>query len=209
MHKRSPNLTLATTVTLGSLFLSVSTLAHWPEAEVSSPAPTKASAPAQIVETATPAPRTTKPSRSKPKMLITLRGKEKISDTQLFRLLTEVGFKGEGHKIAFALVMRESGGRPLAHNQNSSTGDNSYGLFQINMIGDLGPRRLEVFGLDSYSDLFDPVTNAQAAYYMSKGTNFGSWGIGPDAYRSGAGISTIAKWYDDYEAVKRKVKELE
>jgi hypothetical protein len=73
--------------------------------------------------------------------------------------------------------MKESTGRPYAHNQNSNTGDNSYGLFQINMIGSLGPARREQFGLVTNEDLFNPLTNAAIAYRISEGgTNWGPWG---------------------------------
>jgi hypothetical protein len=73
--------------------------------------------------------------------------------------------------------MKESTGRPYAHNENSNTGDNSYGLFQINMIGSLGPARREQFGLASNENLFNPLTNAAIAYIISDGGNdWGPWG---------------------------------
>lgn len=128
---------------------------------------------------------------------------QRLTGKELSQILSHVGFQGEAHKIAWAIVMRESSGRPMAHNGNSGTGDNSYGLFQINMIGDLGADRREKFDLRSNADLFDPVRNAEVAYHMSNGgADFGSWGIGPNAYRSGAGINTISKWFDEYAANK-------
>ena len=128
--------------------------------------------------------------------------KERLSGRELSRLLYHVGFEGNAHKIAWAIVMRESSGRPMAHNNNTSTGDNSYGLFQINMIGDLGTDRREKFELRVNGELFDPVKNAEIAHHMSAGgTDFGSWGIGPNAYRSGAGIETIRKWFDEYPGI--------
>jgi hypothetical protein len=64
----------------------------------------------------------------------------------------------------------------MAHNKNSNTGDNSYGLFQINMIGSLGPARLKQFDLESNEDLFDPVRNAEIAFFMSDGgKNWSAW----------------------------------
>ena len=105
--------------------------------------------------------------------------------TELIQLLTDVGFKGRALKDAWAIAMRESHGNPLDHNTNSLTGDNSYGLFQINMIGSLGVTRKAFLNLNSYDDLFDPVTNATAVYKMTDGgTNWGSWGVGKDAYRN-------------------------
>lgn len=108
-----------------------------------------------------------------------------LATTELIQLLSDVGFKGKALKDAWAIAMRESHGNPLDHNTNSSTGDNSYGLFQINMIGSLGVARQVQLNLHSYSDLFDPVTNATAVYQMTNGgINWKSWGVGKDAYRN-------------------------
>ncbi len=107
--------------------------------------------------------------------------KDILSDLELKKILYGVGFRGEALRVAWAVAKKESSGRPMAHNQNESTGDNSYGLFQINMIGSLGPDRLEKFGLEKNSDLFDPVKNAEIAFFMSNGgKNWSSWhGITP------------------------------
>jgi hypothetical protein len=79
--------------------------------------------------------------------------------------------------------MAESGGHSRSHNTNASTGDNSYGLFQINMIGTMGPNRRKQFNLKSNDQLFDPLTNARAAYAISNhGTNWTPW----STYKSGA-----------------------
>jgi hypothetical protein len=48
------------------------------------------------------------------------------------------------------------------------------------MIGDLGPARREKFDLKTNADLFDPVTNAKIAYFMTAGgKNWSSWKIYP------------------------------
>jgi hypothetical protein len=94
-----------------------------------------------------------------------------LEPLRLKYLLSSVGFEGDQLKQAWAVVMKESTGRPMAHNQNSKTGDNSYGLFQINMIGSLGPARLSQFGLSNNEELFDPLTNARIAYIISEGGN--------------------------------------
>ena len=108
---------------------------------------------------------------------------EMLTDEELVTLLTTVGFEGSGLKKAWAIAKRESNGRPLAYDGNKKTGDNSYGLFQINMIGDLGPERLKKFNLKSNKELFDPVTNAEITYYMTDGgSDWSSWkGITPRA----------------------------
>jgi hypothetical protein len=114
-----------------------------------------------------------------------------LSDKQLKELLKAVGFKGKELKMAWAIAKKESNGRPLAFNGNSKTGDNSFGIFQINMIGKLKEDRLERFKLDSVSDLFNPVINAEIAHHMSKGgKDWSSW-----TYLNGERIKEFLKKY--------------
>ena len=103
-----------------------------------------------------------------------------LSDESLKDLLSQVGFKGQALKIAWAVAKKESNGRPKAHNDDIATGDDSYGIFQINMLGSLGTDRLEKFNLKTNKDLFDPVKNAQVAYHMSNGgQNWSAWKVYP------------------------------
>lgn len=123
------------------------------------------------------------------------KGVRKLAQDDLVDVLRAVGFKGQGLKLAWAVAMRESNGRPIAHNDNVNTGDNSYGVFQINMFGNLGPDRREKFGLAANTDLFDPITNAKVAFHMTKGgVDWGSWGLGPNAYDGTAAEPSITKW---------------
>lgn len=125
-------------------------------------------------------------SRGQNKLMTYADTREPLAPQELKELLSLVGFEGKALKSAWAIVMKESGGRPKAHNDNTNTGDNSYGLFQINMIGDLGVDRREKFDLKQNSDLFNPVRNAEIAFHMSGGgEDFGAWGIGPNAYNGG------------------------
>lgn len=99
-----------------------------------------------------------------------------LTDRELKKLLHAVGFRGEGLKKAWAVAKKESNGRPLAFNGNSNTGDSSFGIFQINMIGMLGPDRREKYGINFSSELLNPVINAQVAYHMSAGgKNWTAW----------------------------------
>ena len=99
-----------------------------------------------------------------------------LSDGELKELLATVGFEGKALKTAWAIAKRESHGRPLAYNGNRNTGDSSYGIFQINMLGNLGVTRKEKFNLRSNVLLFDPVINAEITYYMTKGgTDWSAW----------------------------------
>lgn len=111
------------------------------------------------------------------------KGSDKLTDLQLKQLLQTVGFKGESLKTAWAIAKRESNGRPLAYNGNRKTGDSSYGIFQINMLGYLGEVRKEKFNLRSNVLLFDPVINAEITYHMTNGgENWSAWkGLTPKA----------------------------
>ena len=101
---------------------------------------------------------------------------EMLSDLELKELLEAVGFEGKALKTAWAIAKRESNGRPMAYNGNRKTGDSSYGIFQINMLGNLGIDRKEKFDLKSNILLFDPVINAEITYYMTQGgTDWSSW----------------------------------
>jgi hypothetical protein len=118
---------------------------------------------------------------SKAKKLESFENKVSLTDTELKQLLSLVGFKGQDLVVAWAIAKKESNGRPLAFNGNHKTGDSSYGMFQINMIDNLGPDRRDKFDLDSNAELFNPVKNAEIAYYMSRGgEDWSSWkGITP------------------------------
>jgi hypothetical protein len=72
---------------------------------------------------------------------------------------------------ATAIAMAESGGNERAHNRIPP--DDSYGLWQINMRGDLGEERRRRLGLTSNEDLYDVATNARAMFAISNSGN--SW----------------------------------
>jgi hypothetical protein len=110
-----------------------------------------------------------------------------LTDSQLVELLKAVGFEGKALKTAWAVAKAESNGRPHAFNGNTKTGDSSYGIFQINMLGTLGPDRRDKFDLDLNAELFSPVKNAEIVYHMTKGgTDWSSW----SSYKKGA----VNKW---------------
>jgi hypothetical protein len=84
-----------------------------------------------------------------------------LTKEQLETLAKNAGFTGEDIKIAAAVALAESGGNPSAH--NAKPPDDSYGLWQINMLGAMGPDRRKRFGITDNKQLFDPATNAKAA----------------------------------------------
>jgi hypothetical protein len=151
------------------------------------------SAPTSTTTTST----TTVPTREQLLQAYSMR-QEILEPGELRELLELVGFEGDALRSAWAIAMRESRGKPLAFNGNRNTGDSSYGLFQINMIGSLGRHRAELYGLDEYDELFDPVTNAVIAYQMSsEGTNFGPWCVGPSGY-NGCRVGDYPYWLTQF-----------
>lgn len=114
-----------------------------------------------------------------------------LTDSELVDLLKTTGFKGKALKIAWAVAKAESNGRPLAFNGNIKTLDQSYGVFQINMLRMLGEDRRERFDLDHNADLFNPVINAKIVYRMTRGgEDWSSW----SSYNKGAHY----KWLDKF-----------
>ena len=104
----------------------------------------------------------------------TLGGGGSMEGDALANILRAAGFQGNSLAIAWSIVKAESGGNPRAHNPKPP--DNSYGLFQINMLGSMGPDRRKRYGLSSNEELFDPATNARVAWDISNhGTNWKPW----------------------------------
>jgi len=109
----------------------------------------------------------------------------------LLSWLERAGLSGENLRMAWSIGMGESGGNPRAFNGNANTGDKSYGLFQINMLGNLGPARLKQYNLSSNEDLFDPETNIRVMIKMSNNcTNWQPWSV----YKHGS----YKKFYDQF-----------
>lgn len=115
---------------------------------------------------------------------------------KLVSLAKSAGFKDQDAATMAAIAMAESGGKSGEINDNPKTGDLSYGLWQINMIGKLGPARRKEFGIESNEQLLDPATNANAAKKVKDSSGFSAWSV----YKSGS--------YKDYlpqaqEALKK------
>ena len=122
----------------------------------------------------------------------------------LIKMLHRVGFKGKALETAFAVALAESGGRATAHNRTED-----YGLFQINMLGDLKKERLnkdwqdsvtgKTFTLRGVRDLYNPIINAKVAHHMTGGgRDWSSW----VTYNTGA----FVKYLDDAARAAKKAK---
>ena len=104
--------------------------------------------------------------------------KNALDDESLRNTLLTAGFSGAGLENAMKVARAESGGVAARHSDPSLLKDNSYGLFQINMLGDMGTRRnanyLKQYGQYGYKgpdSLYDPLINARIAFDISKGGN--------------------------------------
>jgi Lysozyme like domain len=93
---------------------------------------------------------------------------------QMQSFLRQAGWPENLIATMAAIGMAESSGNPNAHNAVSP--DDSYGLWQINMIGSLGPARRTRYGLSSNSGLYDPLTNAKVALDIYQQQGLRAWG---------------------------------
>ena len=100
----------------------------------------------------------------------------------IYALLLRVGFPPETAVKMAGVALKESNGNPLAFNGRGA--DESYGLWQINLKGPLRGRLAE-WGLRSPEDLYDPETNARAAYRLWAGSDSNiarHWGTETEPY---------------------------
>lgn len=107
------------------------------------------------------------------------------------------GFTGEDLIRMTAIGMAESSGNPREINNNPATGDLSYGAWQINMLGAMGPQRRRQFGLSSNDDLLDLNTNARVAKGIFDSQGINAWG----AFRNGS----FQQWMGQARAVAPSV----
>lgn len=97
------------------------------------------------------------------------------------RYAAGAGWTGDNLVIAIAVAHAESSFDTQDH--NSTPPDDSYGLWQINMIGSMGPQRRAQYGLKANTDLYEPATNARVAHAIqSGGSGWNQW----TTYTSGA-----------------------
>lgn len=92
-----------------------------------------------------------------------------LSADQIYAYAIGAGFPPSTATTMTAIALRESSGQTDAY--NGTPPDDSYGLWQINMIGNLGPARRAQFGISDNSELFDPGVNAAAAYQVWGGND--------------------------------------
>lgn len=111
-------------------------------------------------------------------------GTVELSGRQVYDLATAAGFPPGDANTATQIAWAESGWKADAHNNNPNTGDNSYGLWQINLIVNSvndGNAIREKYGLANNDALKDPATNARVAYDFWRTRGFSPWSV----YNSG------------------------
>jgi Lysozyme like domain len=99
----------------------------------------------------------------------------KISGAKVAQAAHNAGFRDDLLVTMVAIARAESGWDPAAH--NAKPPDDSYGLWQINMLGKMGPERREKLGIESNDALFDPATNARAAMLIHKQQGLRAWSV--------------------------------
>lgn len=102
-----------------------------------------------------------------------------LTANQISQFASNAGFSGSALTTAVAIALAESSGNPSAYNPETAsgtpTGLGSYGLWQIYLNA-----HPEYAG----SNLYDPQTNANAAYaiYSNNSSSFNAW----STYKNGA-----------------------
>lgn len=115
-----------------------------------------------------------------------------LTTDQIKYFASQQGFTGSDLNTAVAVALAESGGNPASHTVDSD--DDSYGLWQINMKGSLGPSRMKQFGLKSPNELLDPNVNAKAARIIFNEHGWKAWGAYTNqSYKKFVAQATAAK----------------
>jgi hypothetical protein len=118
-----------------------------------------------------------------------------MTAAQIYALARAAGFPPVVAVTMTAIALRESSGDPNAFNGNAATGDNSFGLWQINMR-DAGIAKLiqaKVLPPNAdLSQLLDPALNAKAAFLL--------WGMNNRNLNVAWRISTPGMYQTRYES---------
>lgn len=120
------------------------------------------------------------------------------------------GISSEGIITMIAIAKPESDYGKNVHNLNRASGDDSYGIWQINMRdfswrseGPLGPSRRKWFGIESNEEMKDPRKSAAAAYKLIKAKQnagkdpFSDW----STYNNGHHLQYMAEAREAYNRI--------
>ena len=118
-------------------------------------------------------------------------------------LARQAGFNPGEANVMAQIVKAESGNNPRAFNPNASTGDLSYGLAQINMLGGMGPERRRMFGISNNEQLYDPLTNLRAAYQIYKMGGWKQWSTFTPSMLSGSRALNVPRYFPNADQAIR------
>jgi hypothetical protein len=122
----------------------------------------------------------------------------KLSQAQIAMYAQAAGMANPALMAAIAMAESDEGD-PMAH--NALPPDDSYGLWQVNMIGKLGDNRRKQFGLKSNEELYNPAVNARVAASILKSQGLSAW----STYTSGA----YKKYYNGSSVTQAGLKDPE
>lgn len=105
-----------------------------------------------------------------------------VCDDPLVRLLHDTGWRGQQLRIAYAVVWRESNGRPDA------IGDGGYGLFQLQASAHHTKPWWD------YELLMDDTYNAAAAYQLWQSNGWRPWGLTRDGQLDARDYTSWSDW---------------
>jgi hypothetical protein len=114
-------------------------------------------------------------------------GQGSMTMEQVAQVAYNAGFRGVDLVRAVAIAWRESRGNPTAHNPDRSTGDDSYGLWQINLLPGAWDKWAAERGITG-QDLLDPNKAAAATFAIWQQSGWHPW-VG---YREGIGWDSEA-----------------
>lgn len=126
----------------------------------------------------------------------------KLTDAEIAKAAYDAGFRGQALETAIAVAIAEAHGNRTALNNR---GEFSVGLWQINVNGYLS-KRLNQWGYDSWTDLYDPFNNASAAYKLSKGGS--KWGLW-STYKHGSHLKYMERAATAAKTVNKEPDNLE
>lgn len=136
-----------------------------------------------------------------------------VTKKQLAESLLKAGFSPQELPTMIEIARRESSFNRLALNPNANTGDLSYGVFQINMLGDMGPERRKQFKIKENEQLYDLDTNTRAAKIIRDQQGFGAWSVYDPTDPAFTGVNlddtTVNQTGDTYNITVEAKKEKE
>lgn len=113
-------------------------------------------------------------------------GKDGIAPPALYAALIQKGLSPAMAAAGVAIAGRESSYSPAAHNDNANTGDDSYGLFQVNLLNGGWTKFLQDHGMsDPASALRTAQGSIDAFAWIAGSSGLNPWG----GYKG-------ANWYD-------------